>query len=146
TGSPIPGVEVRVNGIPAPGLSAKADSNGRYAIQNIPPGSQRITAQYFPSRGYPIYATRTVQVSPGQEVSGVTLSLTRNASISGKVVDQNKKAVAGASVILVAREYSLGALRHVYAAMAMTGDQGEYALDSVRPGRAYLLMVQKRNV
>ena len=46
--------------------------------------------------------------------------------------------------MLIAREYSLGALRHVFAGMANTDDQGQYTLQNVKPGRAFLVMAQKR--
>src|SRR5260370_4354148 len=66
-----------------------------------------------------------------------------NAEISGKILDQNKEPVPGLSVLLIAREYSLGALRYVFASAAQTDDQGEYTMKRIEPGRVYLLLAQK---
>jgi hypothetical protein len=67
-----------------------------------------------------------------------------NAEISGKVIDQNKEPVPDIDVFLVAREYTLGTLRYVFAGGARTDDQGEYLMNNVGTGRAYLLVAQKR--
>jgi hypothetical protein len=53
--------------------------------------------------------------------------------------------VPGLSVFLIAREYTLGAMRYVFANGARTDDQGQYDLKSVPTGRAYLLLAQKRD-
>jgi hypothetical protein len=87
--------------------------------------------------------TKLVTLSAGLELTGVDFLIRGNAEISGKILDQNKEPVPGLSVRLIAREYSLGALRYVFASAAQTDDQGEYVMKRIEPGRAYLLLAQK---
>jgi hypothetical protein len=127
------------------GVEVKADSEGRYSIPNVTAGQHRLTAE-APRIGdtLPAYASKIVNIGAGQEAAALDFALSVPAQITGKVVDQNKEPIAGISVILIAREYSLGALRYVFAGMATTDDQGQYTIPSVAPGRAFLLMAQKR--
>ena len=126
-------------------IEVKVDAQGRYTVRNVVPGQHRLSAEApRVGQGIPVYATKIVHVSAGQELANINFDLELPARISGKVIDQNKEPVPGITVMLIAREYSLGALRHVFAGMANTDDQGQYTLQSVKPGRAFLVMAQKR--
>ena len=81
--------------------------------------------------------------TPGQELTGVDFGMVIQGRISGKVVDQNREPVVGIAVFLVAREYSHGALRAVFAGAGNTDDQGEYRLQRVQPGRAYTVLATR---
>jgi hypothetical protein len=144
TGSPVADATLYLDRNLPTGQEVKADGQGRYSMANVKPGQHRLSAETpRVDRSLPTYATKMVHIAAGQEVTGIDFNLNLPARISGRVVDQNKEPIAGISVILVAREYSLGALRHVFAGMATTDDQGQYTM-TVRPGRAFLLMAQKR--
>ena len=143
-GTPIANATVHLNRNSPTSREAKADAQGRYSIVNVPPGLHRLSAEApRVGPGLPAYASKNVSVAVGQE-SAVHFDLEVTAQISGTVVDQNKEPLAGIAVILVAREYSLGALRHVFAGMSTTDDQGHYTMQGVKAGRAFLLMAQKR--
>ena len=94
--------------------------------------------------GFGPSANKFISLSPGQEIAALDFHLRVNGEISGRVFDENKEPVPGISVFLVAREYSRGALRYVLASMATTDDQGAYMLNRVTPGRAFLVMAEKR--
>lgn len=144
TGHGMAGLEVAIDR-GAPGANrVVTESDGRFSFSDVPPGQRRITAYGARSAsGPPAYLAKLVQVADGQSVENLRFRLLGHAELSGKVVDQNKEPLAGVRVTLVAREYSLGALRYVYTGMAVTDDEGTYSM-GVRPGRAYLLMAQKR--
>ena len=89
-------------------------------------------------------ATRFVTLVAGQDLTAIDFQLTNYASLSGKILDENKEPLPDIAVFLIAREYSLGVLRYVYAGITTTDDRGEYSLKRVEPGRAFLIMAQKR--
>jgi len=139
TGAPMPDVVVSYRS-----QDVTTDAEGRYTLRNVPAGPVRVTAMGpAEARGFGARATRLVTLSAGQELTGVDLLLRGHAQLSGKILDQNKEPMAGVSVRLIAREYSLGALRYVFARTTQTDDQGEYVMNYVEPGRAYLLQIQK---
>jgi hypothetical protein len=87
---------------------------------------------------------KVVTLVAGQQLDTVDFYLRAHGEISGKVLDENKEPISGMAVFLIAREYANGALRHVFAGMAQTDDRGEYRLQSVQPGRGYLILAEKR--
>jgi hypothetical protein len=145
TGAPIPDAEVFVNGESSRGGKTQTDAQGHYTFRDLKPGAYRVSArtQAAGAHGPHPYATRPVTLGAGQELTSIDFRFEAFGKLSGKVVDDNGEPVAGISVLLVAREYSLGAVRYVFAAMANTDDRGVYSLASVPPGRAYLLYAWK---
>ena len=145
-GPPMKGVEVYVRRNTPQEKMAVTDQQGRYAIRDVEPGQIRISANAPDASGRTGFgpnAARQITLAPGQELAGVDFRLVMQGQISGKVVDQNNEAVVGISVFLVAREYSHGALRAVFAGAGNTDDQGEYRLQRVTPGRAYAVMAKR---
>ncbi|MBZ5618259.1 MAG: carboxypeptidase regulatory-like domain-containing protein [Acidobacteriia bacterium] len=147
TGTPMPDVEIYVNrGGPRVG-HAVTDAQGRYVLRGLEPGQYRISAN-APGPGGRIgggpFAVRQVDLQAGQDLESFDFHLVLPGRIAGKVVDQNKEPVPGLAVFLVAREYVSGALRAVFTGAASTDDQGEYLLERVQAGRAYLVLAQRR--
>jgi hypothetical protein len=145
TGTPMPEAEVFVSGESGRAGNTQADAQGHYTFRDLKPGAYRVSAMTH-AAGAPgprPYATRPASLGAGQELTSIDFRLEAFGKLSGKVIDDNGEPVAGISVLLVAREYSLGALRYVFAAMANTDDRGVYSLASVPPGRAYLLYAWK---
>lgn len=138
-GKPVAGVTVRVLRGPA-GSQATTDAGGRYTIGRLPAGSYTVIAETPLQPGsFPVQAARSIELSAGEEFSGLDFEIQRRGEIAGRVVDQNKEPASGVSVYLVAREYAWGGLRYVYAGLAETNDEGEYTLRNVFPGRAYVV-------
>lgn len=147
TGEPFANATVSVSAIAgADAQQTSTDKEGVYTLSNVKPGERRVTAATPPQAAamFPVMSSRMVDVAPGQKVTSVNFGMTLPGRISGRLLDQNDEPIAGADVILVAREYSLGALRYVYAGAASTDDEGAYKLERVMPGRGYLVMATKR--
>jgi hypothetical protein len=139
-GLPMKDVEIYVRRNTPQESMVLTDSQGRYVVRDVAPGQLRISANAPDSSGRAGFgpnASRQIVLAPGQELTGVDFPMVIQGRISGKVVDQNNEPVVGISVFLVAREYSYGALRAVFAGAGSTDDQGEYRLERVHPGRAY---------
>lgn len=149
SGAPIADAQVHARRSPAESsrdIETKSDSHGRYTFADLDPGEYRLYV-YGPNGdrpGFGAFAEKSITVASGQELTSVDVSLRTRGTISGRVIDENKEPVPGASVFLIAREYSLGALRHVFAGMAATDDQGQYTISRVDPGRGCFLMVRQQ--
>lgn len=139
TNLPIPDVYVSVRQ-----RDAVTDTNGHYALSEIAPGRANLFIQPDFRKNLP-GVSRAVNVSPGQDLTGVDLLIRPYGTITGKVVDQNGEPVPGASISLVARQIWLGAMRYNRTRGANTDDQGHYVLEGVEPGRAFLVLVNKRD-
>ena len=135
TGTPMPEVQVSVNPTQT---ETTTDSQGRYILRDLAPGTYRVAAHGQTT------AVKHVTLAAGQDLASIDLQLRALGQISGKVLDENKEPIPGIRVFLVAREYRLGALRYVFAGTGETDDRGEYHLQRVEPGRAYLIMAEKR--
>jgi hypothetical protein len=122
-------------------IRANTDGHGHYALRDLNPGQYTIRASAGEGTGG--HASKEIALNAGQSVDSADFHLRGQGEISGKVLDQNKDPLPGIAVFLVAREYSLGELRYVFASMADTDDQGEYHLRRAEPGRAYLIMAGK---
>jgi hypothetical protein len=146
TGSPMPEADIFVGAGPSRPENLHADGQGRYTIRDLKTGDYRVWAMAHVSGppGPRPTASRPVSLGAGQELTSIDIRLAAPGKISGKVVDDNGEPVSGVSVFLVAREYSLGALRYVFAARADTDDRGVYVLSALS-GRAYLLYAWKIN-
>jgi len=140
TGTPLPEVTVFA-GTNMSGTTSKTDASGRYTLRDLKAGTYRVNVMAF-TIGRP-FLTKTVTLGAGQELTSIDFPLQTFGEISGKILDENKEPVPGRNVMLVAREYRLGVLEHVYAGAARTDDQGAYRLQRVTPGRAFLIVVQR---
>lgn len=137
TGAPVENAIVQIS--PRNKL-LETDSQGRYSQRDLAPGTYHIRIDSMKAR---TSTSRVVALGAGQELT-VDFHLPAPGSITGRILDENKEPVPDMSVILVAREYSLGALHYVYAGVTATNDQGEYKLAPVAPSRGYLVLAMKR--
>lgn len=147
TGNPLAGATVYANRN-ANGPKATTDARGHYTLAGLQAGQHRLSAFASPERGPEpgAYATKRVTLAPGQELNSINFHLRAFGKISGRILDQNREPAPGIFVFLIAREYRLGALRYVFAAIGTSNDQGEYVVNRVESGRAFLLMAAKRTM
>jgi hypothetical protein len=146
-GAPMKDVEVYAHRNTPREVRAVTDAQGHYTLRNVAPGQVRLSVAAPDSQGRTGWgpnASRQLPLAPGQDLANVDFRLTLYGRITGKVVDQNKEPVADISVFLVAREYSYGALRAVFAGGATTDDLGEYRMERIQPNRAYAVVATRR--
>jgi hypothetical protein len=146
-GAPMKDVQVTISLGPEKSITSMTDSAGRYSLKGIPAGQQRVVAA-APDRegrigGFGPQAARQVMLRGGEELTGFDFRLVVRGRIAGKVVDQNSEPVPGLRVVAVTREYHAGALRAVLTSSGRTDDLGEYVIDRVEPGRAYVVMADR---
>jgi Carboxypeptidase regulatory-like domain len=143
-----PGVQLPPGAYLAPqpfSLTALTNAEGRFQIQNVPPGEYRI------------YATRETGFVPGEygqrsptgeglpfvieaglRYSGVRLSMAPVGSISGRVVNASGEPAEYARMGLVREAHRDGVRSWAFAQTALTDDRGEYRFYSLPPGKYYV--------
>jgi hypothetical protein len=134
----------------AQGYSMASEAGGNFKIENVEPGDYRLSgdrtgylngqygAKRFGQRG------TTITLRPGQQMTNISLPLTPQAVISGKVLDQDGDPVNGAMVQVVVTTWQRGKMRYMPRNGSNTNDLGEYRIANVRPGKYYLLVQRVR--
>jgi hypothetical protein len=143
TGAPGPDADVsaRAAGVR---VEAKTDAQGHYVLKGIRPGVVTVSASMDQPQGFPLHASRRVQLSQAQDLASVDMKLAIPPQIKGRVIDQNKEPVPDMEVMLVAREYSHGALRYIFTGATQSDDQGNFTLSRFEPGRAFIVLARPR--
>lgn len=133
---------------PAPPLSlspppqAITDQNGRFVFEGLSPGTFHIDVQKpgfapfsSPADGTP---PATLNVTAGQAVDNLTLTLKKGGAISGRVLDAKGEPLASARVVALAHvQRGRGPVRWVPVGMSSNGatnDLGEFRLFGLAPG------------
>ncbi len=139
TGAPAAGVPVRVvRSSNPPGVFT--DAEGRYKLPNLSPRRYTVSGGSFMTRKY-------VTLGPGQDLRSVDFLLQPEATISGRVTDENDEPVPGAQVVLLGREYFLGEMSYYRRVSTRADDRGEYHLPRfVAPGTAWLIQASLPNL
>jgi Carboxypeptidase regulatory-like domain len=117
--------------------SLDTDAAGRYSFSGIAPGRYSVLAH---CRGG-ASATKTVQLGSGDDLT-LDFDLPAPATISGRIVDQSKRPIAGVEVALATPEFHLGSLHDVYVAVSQTDDLGHYEFSDVPTQRDLILLVK----
>jgi len=116
--------------------TATTDTQGKYVINEIDPGTYLLTAErtgFAPAR----YNT-SVKLEHGQKSSGLLIMMTPHAVIAGRVLDDEGEPVTGADVQVSALSYATGRKQLTRAGGASTNDLGEYRVFGLAPGKYYL--------
>jgi hypothetical protein len=127
-------------------FTAKSDRDGRFTVRDLPAGRYTVQIEregFFgpaPAFGtnYPAVASTTVNVTAGQPVPDISLSLIQGSAISGRVVDPEGRPVAGSNVQAFRLAYQNGAAILQPVAANDTDDRGEYRLYRIPPGEYYV--------
>lgn len=135
TRAPLEGVRVYVHGSPV----VKTNSQGRFAISGVEAGRQWLSA-YDESRA--ASGNLYVLVNPGQEVTGVEVPIKLGGRISGKVIDDNSRPVAGVSVLLLERRFEFGEMVYAPRLTVSTDENGGFRLEPVPSERGFLILAR----
>ena len=126
-------------------LTASTNAEGRFQIQNVPPGEYRIYATretgFVPGeygQRSPTAEGLPFVVEAGQRYSGVRLSMAPVGSVSGRVLNASGEPAEGARMGLVREAYRDGVRSWAFAQTALTDDRGEYRFYSLPPGKYYV--------
>jgi len=129
--------------IPSGTQATKAISDGRgeFTVGSLDPD---IYVVYVVADHYAVGESKSVQVTRRQTVKDVEIRLDAGGSISGKVADNQGKAVAGAKVKLNPNQFRNNPLMEIFGQLAKdpaspdrittTNAEGEFLLEFISPG------------
>ena len=115
------------------GLRATTDSEGKYRIENVAPGSYvviPVAPAYLPDEQV---SERVLIINKGETIENVDFVLLRGGAITGRVVDAEGRPLVEEEVVALPEPQNMRAhSRHL---SARTDDRGIYRLFGLPPGR-----------
>ncbi len=142
TGEPLRKSSVSLTRSPnVPNLpAAVTDVQGRFSLTGLPAGQYTVSVDRFgylsPSRAE--IDKEIITVYDGQQVTGITIKLTPNGSISGRVLDDDGDPLAGAEVALFQVIWRQGRFELSSGAAESADDRGAFRFGELTPGRYFV--------
>lgn len=109
--------------------SAETEADGAFTLTGVPPGEYRLSVE---KDGY-LDRSRKITLSAGDDVNG-GFSLSRSASVSGRLVDEDGNGIPGGRVGAWSIGYSHGRPTRYAMGSTTTDQSGHYRLDGLRRG------------
>jgi protocatechuate 3,4-dioxygenase beta subunit len=133
-----------VNGERSVALSTVTDAEGRFTLDGVDPGEYLLLAQRvgYLDQGYGAPAPQVVgppfTLAAGDTMRDITVKLTPQSLLYGKVVDEDGDPVIGAWVEVLHVSYAGGKRRLVETGNATSQGDGSFVAGNLTPGRYYL--------
>jgi hypothetical protein len=138
TGQPLKDVEMTGTGTENLG-QVRTDAEGRYRYNGRKNGLYIIRGEKEGYGDYNAAMRRAVRVTAGETVKGIDLALLREAVVTGRVLNSEKKPIFGAKVDLLVRNGEWdGVPRYRTPGSATTGADGSYEIRGMGEGRHLL--------
>lgn len=135
SGQPIPWVRVVARPHSAmAGTSATGDELGHFSFSGLQPGRYDLTAK---RNGF-LQKNLILSLAPGQRLEKITVSMTPQAVIAGRVEDQDGWPVGSTHVQALRYGYQNGRRQLRPVGTAETNDLGEYRIANLPAGRYYI--------
>ena len=138
-------------GQPPSTYSEATDNEGKFVFEDIPAGRYMLTSEkpgFVTSR----YGARSntspgaqLTLTEGMEMKNLSIKMTPQGVIAGKVLDQDGDPVATAQIQVMRYAYVRGRKQLQQTGAATTNDLGEYRAGNLPPGRYYLSASDRRN-
>jgi protocatechuate 3,4-dioxygenase beta subunit len=125
----------------APSTAATVtDASGRFSFDNLAPGRYMISASHdgYVSQGFGRRGFQPLALAPGGRLDDVVLRLAPGATISGRIVNSQNKALPKVGVEALRQVYRSGRSEFVSVKETLTDEAGEYQLTALVPGKYYL--------
>ncbi len=125
-----------------PELSATSNPEGRFRIENVPPGSYLAEARregYFGWFFGRITQADVIEITVTPRPQSLSFSMFPGGAISGTILDPNGQPAAGVSVSLLRLVYGDGGkVLLVTEQEVATNARGDYRISGISPGNYYL--------
>ncbi|MFL6450748.1 MAG: carboxypeptidase regulatory-like domain-containing protein [Bryobacteraceae bacterium] len=126
------------------GYSTSTDTDGSFRIEGVNPGGYTLVATRtgFLSASYgaksPNGSGSVIQLAPAQQKTDLSVAMTPQAVITGKVIDPDGDPVSGGMVQVLAPMWMRGKLRYSPRGANQINDLGEYRIPNLGPGKYYI--------
>ena len=122
--------------------TASSDGSGHFEIRDVSPGNYKLTVRcrgFLPADDGPDHQRLAVTVGAGQTTSGISLRLTPEGVLTGKIIDADGDPVEQATVrIQPAGNASASTTPSGRMPQVQTNDLGVYRVFGLRPGHYYV--------
>jgi hypothetical protein len=133
------------------GYSGKSTADGSFTFEGMAPGEYWLIAEksgfirtrYGSKNG--LNGGTMLSLSPGQKIAGIKFQLVPQATITGRVLDDDGDPIGGVVVQALGRMWMQGGKAH-YAPIgrATTDDTGVYRITNLSPGKYYIMAEDPR--
>lgn len=117
------------------GYVSTSEADGRFEFEAIPAGDYLLMGD---RSGYQFRSGTKVTLRPGQQVTDLTVKLTPQAVISGKVVDEDGDPVGNGNVQVLRQTWQHGRLTYTMAGGGGVNDLGEFRVSRLAAGKYYV--------
>jgi len=143
TGEPIVGAQVTLTDgnvtttqRPVPIAAINTNNRGEFAFDSVDSGVYKVVVM---TGGFVRRDSKKIELTAGQAIDDIFLSMTPTAAISGRVSNLSGQPLAGISISLQRKAYSAnGTIIYSTVFSARTNDLGEYRMYWVAPGNYYV--------
>ncbi len=119
-----------------------SDAAGVFVFEDMDPDRYQISAE---RAGYVRYApSGTIDIHPGQPLTGLVVKMTPEGVISGRVLDEDGDPYPNAAVLLCRWNFTAGRRQQLCNAYANSGPDGSFIIGSLTAGRYYLAAQDSR--
>jgi len=132
--------------------SESTANDGAFVFEDVAPGRYTLSAErtgFIATR----YGARSntspgtqLNLTPGMELKDLSIKMTPQGVIAGKVLDQDGDPVAGVQVQVMRYAYQRGRKQLQSNGAVSTNDLGEYRIGNLVPGRYYISATDRRTL
>lgn len=137
-------------GQPPSTYSETTDNEGKFVFEDVPAGRYTLSSEKpgFVTTRYGARSNTSpgtqLTLAEGTEMKNLSIKMTPQGVIAGKVLDQDGDPVATAQIQVMRSAYLRGRKQLQQAGGASTNDLGEYRVGNLSPGRYYLSASDRR--
>lgn len=128
----------------AEGYSTSSQADGSFRFESVEPGDYTLSAERagYLDTSYGAKSRREpgkiLTLAAAQQLNEINLGLTRQAVISGKVLDEDGEPASDVGVQVLSAQWMRGKLRYLPTGGTSTNDLGEYRISHLGPGKYYV--------
>ena len=133
-----------------PGYATSSAADGSFRFESIEPGDYRLVATHsgYLNTTYGAKNSKSsgtiIALRRTQQMTGLKLSMSPQAVVTGRVLDSDGDPLEGIVVSLIHQTWRDGKLHFDPIGMHQTNDLGEYRIAGVPPGQYYVLADKAR--
>jgi hypothetical protein len=130
--------------------SESTDSGGKFSFEEIPPGRYTLSAEKagFVTARYGARSNSSagtqLNLAAGTELKDLTIKMTPQGVIAGRILDQDGDPVVSSQVQVMRYSYVRGRKQLQPTGAATTNDLGEYRIINLAPGHYYINASERR--
>src|SRR5579872_5158739 len=137
--------------LPNSNYVATSDAQGKFVFEDLDPGRYALWADHAgfvaqPYRGSSGHGSNALAADSSRPVKGIVVELIPQATISGKVVDEDGDPLPSFHVQVFRYAYNRNGREFLPVASGTSGPDGAFTAGNLPPGRYYVAAMNSRNM